>query len=85
MVVSPKVINLLIITGLFFTVFGIVGVNYFKGTFFTCNLQHLDEDWKNTLVENYIKRKWHCLNYGGEWVNKDSNFDNAIVSMITMF
>lgn len=27
---------------------------------------------------NLIKTKWDCLNYGGEWVNPDLNFDTTM-------
>lgn len=32
-----------------------------------------------------IITKWDCINYGGEWSNRDYNFDNIGNSMITLF
>lgn len=29
--------------------------------------------------------KWDCLNYGGEWINPDLNFDTMKSSVITLF
>ena len=29
--------------------------------------------------------KWDCMDYGGEWINKEGNFDNVINAMLTMF
>jgi hypothetical protein len=53
----PGVLNVLIISFLFFMLFGILGVNYFKGTFFSCILQE-----KNLET---IVGKWDCVDYGG--------------------
>jgi len=36
------------------------------------------------LVE-HITDKFDCLDYGGEWVNSASNFDNVKSSMVTLF
>ena len=38
-----------------------------------------------TNIDEHVKNKFECLDYGGEWVNTDSNFDNVIDSMITLF
>ena len=35
--------------------------------------------------ETVVDTKWDCLNYGGEWVNQDINFDNTINSIMAMF
>ena len=32
-----------------------------------------------------IETKWDCLDYGGEWLNYQSNFDNVLAAMMTMF
>jgi hypothetical protein len=32
-----------------------------------------------------IKNRYDCLDYGGEWVNADQNFDDIGRSLITMF
>ena len=32
-----------------------------------------------------IKNRYNCLDYGGEWVNSDQNFDNIGHSLITLF
>lgn len=32
-----------------------------------------------------INTKWDCINYGGEWVNPDYNYDNTLKSFITLF
>ena len=32
-----------------------------------------------------IMTKWDCFDYGGDWVNKEDNFDNVMNAMVTMF
>lgn len=56
---------------IFFLLFGILGVNQFKGSFFYCTIQ------ANT--------KWDCMDHGGSWVNADYNFDNILNAIITLF
>lgn len=36
-------------------------------------------------MNDYVIDKFTCLDYGGEWVNELSNFDNVKNSMITLF
>lgn len=36
----PSIFNVLIVTLLFYIIFGIIGVNYFKGTFFYCSFKN---------------------------------------------
>jgi hypothetical protein len=35
-------------------------------------------------IETNVKTKWDCLNYGGEWINKDNNYDTVLNSMTTL-
>ena len=35
--------------------------------------------------QSKIKTKWECLDHGGEWMNKDSNFDDVLAGLVTMF
>ena len=69
----------MIITLLFFVIFGIVGVSYFKGKFKYC----LKDNIREFGLE--IVTKWDCLNVGGEWMKKDFSFDNIIVATKTLF
>jgi hypothetical protein len=32
----PSIFNVVVVSLLFFIIFGIIGINYFKGTFFSC-------------------------------------------------
>jgi len=73
----PNIANISIIALLFFLIFGIIGVNYFKGALFICNQQRFDN-----LV---LVTKWDCLNGGGDWLPNSFSYDNIIVSIQTFF
>jgi hypothetical protein len=72
------VITILIITLLFCFLFGIIGINYFRGKLFSCHNE------LQSGIFPIIESKWDCLNEGGRWVNSDLNFDNIGNSMSTM-
>jgi hypothetical protein len=36
-------------------------------------------------VQSEIKTYWQCLDYGGDWVNADDNFDNVFKAFKTQF
>ena len=61
---------------MFFVIFGIVGVNYFKGAFSFCafNIDYLE-----------VKTKWDCLNTGGIWKKHDVHFDDIFTACLNLF
>lgn len=65
---------------LFFLIFGIIGISYFKGKFYYCQYDFLGFEYLELL--NY---KWDCLNIGGNWLNKPYSFDNIFQAMKTLF
>lgn len=68
---TSKLFNLLLVCLVFYLLFGIFGVNFFKGSFYKCD-----------LVGNFtIVTMNDCLDYGGNWVNADYNFDNVLNAM----
>ena len=73
----PSMKNVLILWILFLTAFAILGVGLFKGTFYYCDIDDSLLSFVNT------RRDW--INFGGIWVNKDSNFDNVGNAMLTLF
>jgi hypothetical protein len=73
----PALFQIIMISLLFFMILGIIGVNNFKGTFFSCIHNHSD------LSD--ISDKWECLDAGGVWQNFISNFDDVLAAMITVF
>jgi hypothetical protein len=57
--------------------FGILGVNYFKGAFASCNFtEDLDVE---------VDTKSDCILYGGYWQPAESSFDNIGYAMLTLF
>ena len=80
--------NVLRITGimlLFFLIFGIISVSFFKGTFRMC--QNSGPQGSITGYNDIfiVESKWDCLNTGGDWQNKYYNFDNILFAMVTLF
>jgi hypothetical protein len=73
----PEILRVLFFyfTNLLF--FGAIAVRLFKGGFYYCS-----------KVDNYlslIKRKSECFDFGGDWLNKDVNYDNIFVSISSLF
>ena len=60
----------------FFIIFGILGVQLFKGTFFYCE----GDDIKD------VKTKTDCLSrHGNAWVNRKYNFDDLGKALMSLF
>ena len=72
-----EIMKLIIFYFIFLLFFGLIGVKFFKGGFYYCNIE-----MKNKFN---IKNKTDCFDYGGDWLNKDLNFDNIINSISTLF
>jgi len=67
----PSAINIVLFILVFFVIFGILCVDEFKGSFFSCNLD--------------VKNKQQCLDQGGEWSNQPYNYDNMYEALLTLF
>ncbi|XP_038136004.1 voltage-dependent T-type calcium channel subunit alpha-1G isoform X4 [Cyprinodon tularosa] len=67
--------NIVVICCAFFIIFGILGVQLFKGKFFICQ----GEDVRN------IKNKTACLQAGYEWFHIKYNFDNLGQALMSLF
>lgn len=76
----PSVFSIVIISGLFFLIFGIIAVSYFKGRFYYCLQSELGFE-----VINEVKNKWECLDNGGDWRYRIAKFDNIAQSMSALF
>jgi len=76
----PFIRDVIVVSLLFLLLFAILCTNFFKGTFHNCNTENVPES-----VAGFINDKFECLDYGGEWVNSASNFDNVKSSMVTLF
>ena len=75
------IVNASVISLIFFILFGIFGVNQFKGKFNYCYNNNISPIFTN----EDIVTKWDCLDMGGEWVNQVTNFDNILISMLSLF
>lgn len=81
----PNVLRISVIMLLFFLVFGVICVSYFKGKFHYCMTSGASGGVSNFNQVFHINHKWDCLNAGAEWYNKYYNFDNIFNSMVTFF
>jgi hypothetical protein len=71
---------------LFFYIFSIISVNYFKGLLYNCTTEGLDPYFKYlTPLIMKMDNKWDCLNSGAEWKNRYLNFDSVPEAMATLF
>lgn len=77
------IINITILTVLVYFVFGILGVNFFKGLYFMCYTNHLSE--AGTFNLETIETKWDCISSGGEWINRKNRFDNVFNGAFVLF
>ena len=75
----PDIVKLLIIVQFFIFLLGIFCQTLWAGTFWYCVTDHI-----NYVQVDLILTSEDCLNYGGEWINKDFNYDNIVSSMITL-
>ncbi|CAL1601218.1 unnamed protein product [Knipowitschia caucasica] len=67
--------NIVLICCAFFIVFGILGVQLFKGKFFHCEGRNLSN----------ITNKTQCLEAGLRWVRRKYNFDNIGQALMSLF
>ncbi|XP_027886317.1 voltage-dependent T-type calcium channel subunit alpha-1H-like isoform X2 [Xiphophorus couchianus] len=67
--------NIIIVCGIFFFFYGILGVQLFKGKFFYCQGSNV----------SMIVNKSDCLSSNYEWLLKEYNFDNLISALISVF
>lgn len=72
--------NIVLICCTFFIIFGILGVQLFKGTFYYC-------DGPDPLeIMRTVKTKEDCLmNHKNRWVNRKYNFDNLGQALMALF
>lgn len=68
----PDIGNVMVVSVLFLLLFAILGTNLYKGAFFSCEMENVEEQF-----QEFIKDKYDCLDYGGDWVNRDQNFDDV--------
>jgi hypothetical protein len=74
----PEIVQISILSLIFFFIFGVIGINYFKGIFYDCSQPH-------PINNKSLNHKWDCLNLGGAWENSYLNFDNIFEAIGTLF
>ncbi|CAG5097992.1 Oidioi.mRNA.OKI2018_I69.XSR.g15322.t1.cds [Oikopleura dioica] len=67
--------NIVLICCAFFVIFGILGVQLFKGKFYYCDSDDLRD----------IKTKEDCIKMGYRWLNQRYNFDNLGQALMSLF
>lgn len=88
----PSILNASLISLFFYFIFAIIGVSFYKGLFFYCHyngISYLAEIDKKSIVTGEwhgdFKDKLDCMNYGGEWLRYDSNFDYIGSALTVLF
>lgn len=74
----PAMANVLLVILLFLLIFAILGVNFFKGQFYRCIHE-------NEALLSMVKTRSDCYDINGNWENADSNFDNVLNAILTLF
>jgi hypothetical protein len=69
----PGIVNLMLISVLVILMFSILGTTFYKGLFYSCNMDNVPE-----AEQDNIHTMWECMDYGGEWVNSEFHFDNVL-------
>lgn len=76
----PRIIELLLLVILVIFIIGMLETYLFSGKFNYCYTGHLA--FSTVRSKQLIVHKWDCLNYGGEWIKPDLNFDNIGHAML---
>lgn len=80
----PDIVNMLMIVLFFLVLIGILGTTLFCGKFYSCTMPGTTSLLPEEQLALIITKN-DCLNYGGEWENKDLHFDTATTSIMTLF
>lgn len=75
----PNIIRLLVFSFIFILGFALYGMRYLKGRYYFCASMELE------FLEKFVKEKSDCMDYGGDWVRYDMNFDNIWLAFSTLF
>ena len=58
--------------------FGAIAVKLFKGGFYYCS--NFEDKY-----DKFVESKSDCFDFGGDWLNKDLNYDNILVAISSLF
>lgn len=79
------IINITIIVTFMFFVWGIFGVNFFKGLYYYCYKDHINNNKLFSTALSLVNTKWDCINTGGEWISQQNTFDNVLTAAFSLF
>ncbi|CAG7722563.1 unnamed protein product [Allacma fusca] len=81
----PSIVNVLLVCLLFWLIFSIMGVQFFKGKFYRCVV---NEDG-GIVDRSEVKTKEECCNETNKqkysWINQTPNFDNVFSGYLVLF
>ncbi|KRX06412.1 hypothetical protein PPERSA_05025 [Pseudocohnilembus persalinus] len=60
-------------------VVGLIPVKFLKGSYYYCT--NLDD----SVNSDFIVTKYDCLDFGGDWINQDFNWDNIVSGLFNLF
>ncbi|RUS74825.1 hypothetical protein EGW08_017415 [Elysia chlorotica] len=76
----PSICNVLLVCLVFWLIFGIVGVQLFKGKFYSCR------DSNDTRFDaEVVANRTVCMSMNYTWVNAQINFDNVMAAYLALF
>jgi large-conductance mechanosensitive channel len=89
----PSMINVAMVCLLFYVIFAILGVTFFKGQYYACVLKaegsstSFPNEWDDIAVEYGVLNWKECVDNDppGVWLRRDANFDNLIESLKALF
>ena len=76
----PDIGNMMLVSILTQCLFSVLGTNLYKGTFFYCYSPNVPSAFIGA-----IRDKYDCMDHGGEWLDKDQNFNDFLTSQVTFF
>lgn len=74
----PALIKLGVFVFINLLVLAVIGIQFKRGFFYYC-------DTHNISLDVTIETKQDCMDYGGDWVNNDNNFDNIGNALNVLF
>jgi hypothetical protein len=79
----PAIANGILICTLVIFIYAIIGISLFKGQFLYCDFILLPDEVSKDLLSR-ITTKEECLLNGGDWMNRERNFDNIVNALFVL-
>lgn len=90
----PSIMNVFLVCSLILLIFGILGVNFFKGRLYYCDMSAFSLEQMSRLEAVYgfsrisfkqLFSKAQCEAEGGTWLLRRRNYNNVLKSAMTLF